>query len=308
MGYPLVYTMKTKISVVINTLNEEKNIVRAIKSVEWADEIVVIDMYSEDNTANIAKNAGAKVFFHKKMGYVEPARNFAISKAKNDWVLIVDADEEVPSSLAEKLQNLIDESEPAAYVSLPRKNMIFGKWIKESMWWPDYNIRFFNRNNVSWNDKIHSKPQTKGKELLLDPDEKYALVHHHYTSISQFIQRMDRYTNFQAKDLLDEGYKFVWVDVLKKPLSEFLSRFFAHQGYKDGLHGLILALLQGFSFLIVYLKVWEQKEFPQQDLHLKQLYDESKDLGKEINYWFKHETLPKNALLRLGKKVINKID
>src|SRR3989344_2370341 len=95
--------MINKISVVINTLNEEKNIERVIKSTSWADEIIVCDMYSTDRTVEFARKSGAKIVFHKKLNYVEPARNFAISKASNEWVLILDSDEEIPSTLSEKL-------------------------------------------------------------------------------------------------------------------------------------------------------------------------------------------------------------
>src|SRR5688572_12024024 len=95
------------ISVVINTFNEEKNIERAIKSVAWADEILVCDMHSDDNTAIIARKLGATVFLHKRVGFVEPARNFAISKASNDWILILDADEEIPGSLSDKFKEII---------------------------------------------------------------------------------------------------------------------------------------------------------------------------------------------------------
>src|SRR3989344_1312352 len=109
-----------KISVVINTLNEEKNIERAMKSVNWAGEIVVCDMYSEDNTVEIAKKLGAKICFHKKTNYVEPARNFAISKATGDWILVLDADEEIPDSLSKRLQEIAEKMHQINFVEIPR--------------------------------------------------------------------------------------------------------------------------------------------------------------------------------------------
>src|SRR5688572_7980444 len=137
-----------KISVVINTLNEEKSIERAIKSVDFADEILVCDMHSDDNTPLIAKKLGAKVIFHKRAGFVEPARNFAISKAEHEWVFVLDADEEVPDSLKGKLKEVINGSGVTTFVEIPRKNILFGRWMKASMWWPDYNIRFFKKGFV----------------------------------------------------------------------------------------------------------------------------------------------------------------
>src|SRR3989344_3276878 len=134
-----------KISVVINTLNEEANLPRALASVKsFANEIVVVDMMSDDKTVEIAKKAGAKVYEFKRVGYVEPARNFAISKAEGDWIFILDADEELTASLSRELSK-IAKNGSADYVRVPRKNMIFGKWVEHSRWWPDYNIRFFKK-------------------------------------------------------------------------------------------------------------------------------------------------------------------
>lgn len=279
--------MAGKISVIINTLNEEKNIKQAIESVKWADEIIVCDMYSGDKTTEIAKKMGAKVFFHQKEGFVEPARNFAISKAANEWILILDADEEIPGTLAEKLKEIAAKTEETNYIRLPRKNIIFRHFMKESMWWPDYNIRFFKKGKVKWTNQIHRPPETSGQGLDLSPDEKYAIVHHSYSSISQFIDRMNRYTDIQADEVKKAGYIFDWKDLFKKPLDEFLSRFFANAGYKDGLHGLALSFLQAFSMLVVYLKTWEAGNFSEQQINLEEFKNEKDRSAFAIDYWIK---------------------
>lgn len=279
--------MGTKISVVINTLNEEANIKRAIAYVSWADEILVCDMYSEDKTVEIAKKLGAKVVYHKKVDYVEPARNFAISKANGDWILVLDADEEIPDTLARRLKEIAHKMKQIDVIQIPRKNIIFGKWMKASMWWPDYQVRFFKKGKVSWQDKIHSKPKVSGESLVLEPEEKWAIIHHNYQSLSQYLDRMNRYTAIEARELVGSGYKFHWQDLIQKPLSEFLSRFFASSGCKDGLHGLALSLLQAFSFLAVYLKVWEIDKFKQQELKSEELEMAKGKAGDELNYWFK---------------------
>lgn len=299
--------MVGKISVIINTLNEEKNIERAIESVSWADEILVCDMHSDDNTALIAKKLGAVVFFHKRTGYVEPARNFAISKASHEWILILDADEEVPESLGGKLKEIISGNGVTTFVEVPRKNILFGKWMKAAMWWPDYNIRFFKKGHVNWVDKIHRPPKTEGQGIKLPEDERWAIIHQNYSSISQFIYRLNRYTDVQARELKNTGYNFSLHDLIKKPLSEFLGRFFANQGYKDGLHGLALSLLQSFSELIVYLKVWEKEGFTQEDIKLKELDQLSKEGGEELSYWFKTSALPKDKFMRVLQKIRNKL-
>lgn len=298
--------MGNNISVVINSLNEEDDIGRAIESVAWADEIIVCDMHSEDKTAEIAKKLRAKVIFLERKEYVELARNSAISKASNDWILILDPDEEITSSLKEKLLEIVSMGK-ASYIRIPRKNLIFGKWMKASMWWPDYNIRFFKKGKVRWGDKIHRPPETSGEGMDFQADENLAIIHHHYGSITEFLTRMIRYTKIQAEQLRQEGYKFEWTDLIKKPLGEFLGRFFANRGFEDGLHGLALSLLQSFSHLIVFLKVWEMEKFEQKELNLSEVKDLSQKSGKEIDYWFKYGNLSKNPFKRFVQKVKNRI-
>lgn len=298
--------MNKKISVVINTLNEARNLEVALKSLGWVDEIVVVDMYSEDDSVEIAKKFGAKIFLHKRMSFVEPARNFAISKATGDWVLVLDPDEEVTKELAVKLRG-ISEDNLVDFVKIPRKNFIFNKWMKASMWWPDYNIRFFKKGKVKWWDRIHIPPETTGMGLDLSPEEDLAIVHHHYTNVGQFIERMNRYTSVQAEELVKGGYEFDWKDLISKPLGEFLGRYFANKGFRDGIHGLSLALLQASSFLIMYLKIWEAQGFKQQDISLKEAQELSKKGGNELKYWFKYGDLSDNSFKRLLQRVKNKL-
>lgn len=295
--------MVSKISVVINTLNEEKNIGRAIRSVAWADEIIICDMYSADKTVEIAKKLGAKIFFHKKEGFVEAARNFAISKASNEWILVLDADEETPEALVKRLQEIAGKMEQIDYVRIPRKNLIFGRWMRYSGWWSDYNIRFFKKDSVKWANKIHRPPEASGEGLDLPAEEKYAIVHRNYKTISQFLERMNRYTEVEAEELNSQGYKFDWKDLFEKPLSEFLSRFFASYGYKDGLHGLALSFLQAFSLMTVYLKLWEMNKFKEQEINLTELENQQDKSAESINYWIKQSGRSGNFFERIFKKI-----
>lgn len=296
--------MVSQISVVINTFNEERNIARAIKSVGWVEEIIVCDMYSQDKTAEIAKKLGAKVVFHKREGFVEPARSFAISKASEDWILILDADEQLPESLTKRLQELIQRGIKSDFVEIPRKNIIFGKWMKASFWWPDYQVRFFKKGSVVWSNKIHSKPKTQGQGLQLPAEEKWAIMHHNYQTVGQFIERMNRYTTIEAEQLIKEGYKFDWRDLFNKPTSEFLSRFFANKGYEDGLHGLALSFLQAVSFLTVYLKVWELAGLKEDTIEITEINEERKRSGNAINYWIK-QVKSGNSLKDFLKRLIH---
>jgi len=275
-----------KISVVVNTLNEEKNLPRALSSVkDFADETVVVDMHSDDKTQDIAKKFGANVFEHDRTGYVEPARNYAISKTTGDWILVLDADEEIAKFLADKLRQISTDSDSADYYRLPRKNIIFGKWIKHSRWWPDLNIRFFKKGKVSWNEIIHSVPTTRGKGLDLEPKEENSIIHYHYETVEQYIERLNRYTGEHAKNLIKDGYKFDWSDLLRKPVNEFLSRYFQGEGYKDGLHGFALAELQAFSEFVMYLKTWQLEKFIGNHIEIEEVVNEMKEAENDLHYW-----------------------
>ena len=250
------------LSVVIIAWNEEKNLPRAISSARrLADEIVVVvDTASTDKTLEIAKKLKCQVFTHAHTGIVEPMRNFSLSKAKGDWVLLLDADEEITAELSSRIQKLVS-SNKADYFRISRKNIIFGKWIKSEHWWPDYVYRLFKKGAVTWDDAIHSIPFTRGTGADLPAEENLSLIHHHYDSISQYVDRLNRYTDYQMTAVLEGGYNFNWTDLWHKPFAEFINQFFARRGYADGIHGLALAGLQGFSELVLYLKLWQSSQF-----------------------------------------------
>lgn len=274
-----------KISAIIIVKNEEAHIKEALESLSFADEIIVVDDSSTDKTVSIAKRFTSKIYNFKGEGYVEPLREFAISKTKHDWVFLLDADERVPDSL---VQNLKTISEDVSAVLIPRKNIIFASWIQHAGWWPDYTVRFFRKDRVKWSDRIHSQPDVRGEKVQLNPTEENALVHYNYTTITQFIEKMNRYTTFQAQTLIDEQYTFVWRDLIIKPNNEFLSRFFAQEGFKEGLHGLVLSCLMSFYILVVYLKVWEQEGFKKVEdkSFLSNVFETSKTTQKDSVYWF----------------------
>ena len=293
------------ISVVINTLNESARLADAISSVKkFADEIVVIDMESDDRSVEIAKDLGAKVFTHKRMDYVELARNFGISKASGDWILILDPDEQLCPSLSVKLKEEV-KNNTADYFRIPRKNIVFNKWLKYSRWWPDYNIRFFKKGSVEWSEMIHSVPITTGRGADIIEKEEYAIIHYHYDSITQYLERLNRYTNAQSTERVKKGEKFSWKDLLIKPSNEFLSRYFLGQGYKDGAHGLALSLLQGFSELIVFLKIWEINKFEKQNTPLSNVLTTLKIIEKDFHFWEADSMVKENGGLvyRIRRKL-----
>ena len=148
------------ISAIVHTFNEEKNIERCLASLSFVDEIILVDMGSTDKTVKKAREFKAKIFRHPYTGFVEPARNYGIEKARGPWIIILDADEEIPRLLSDYLIKLTKEAS-FDYFRLSRKNFIFGKWVKYGGWWPDFQIRFFKKGHVFWEDKIHSIPRTR---------------------------------------------------------------------------------------------------------------------------------------------------
>lgn len=279
-----------KLSAVVMTWNEERNIKRCLQSLSGlVDEIILVDMESTDNTVEIAKTFKAKVYSHPFVGYVEPARNVGFEKAKGEWIIVLDADEEVPDSLATKIKEIVATSSDISFYTIPRKTFTFNQWIKHGMWWPDYQIRLFKKGAVQWVNEVHGVPLTMGKGEDLAAKEEYALVHHNYQTISQYIERLNRYTSIQSKEKIKQQYRFKWNDLLERPFEEFLRRYFFSQGYKDGLHGLVLALLQSFSELVLYLKIWEEEQFKKvSEEHIKKEFEPTiRTMHKNLYHWLK---------------------
>lgn len=245
------------ISAVLVCLNEAENIERCLKSLEgFAKEIIVIDLGSTDNSKIICSKFGAKVFDHPFSPVVEKVRNFAISKATGDWILVLDPDETVGEQLKNKLTLVASENKFVA-VNIPRKNIFFGSWIKHTNWWPDRHIRFFKKDNVKWKTTIHSYPEVKGSILNLDAKEDFALSHFGYNSIGEFLKRQNRYSDIESGNLFECGVRFSWFLFFWKPIREFLVRYIRHAGFLDGFYGFVLTVLMMIYQVQVMIKLWE---------------------------------------------------
>ena len=299
-------TNKPLISAVINVRNEAEALNKCLRSIKnLVDEIIIVDMQSTDGSLEIAKQAGAKVYSYRPMKFVEPARNFALSKATGKWILLLDPDEYLNKTLKKELLDVTKRSD-VDYVKIPRKNIIFGRWIRHSNSWPDYLIRFFKKGAVTWKKEIHSQPVVKGNGLTLLDSEKLAIQHNNYTSVSQFITRAVRYSGIQADELNAQDYKIKTSDFILKPTQEFNSRFFFAEGYKDGIHGLIFALLQAFAIALIYIRLWEKQGSVDKALTKESFVSASQESTFEYDFWFskffKNEYSPnifKKALIRI---------
>lgn len=300
--------MSTKLSVVINTKNAAETLKDTLNSVRWADEIVVVDMMSSDRTKQIAQKFTNRIFnFKEDVSYVEPARNYAIAKAKNDWVLIVDADEVIPKQLADKISTLMDLDPEIACFYLSRKNVIFGKWIEKTGWWPDYQPRLFNKNHVVWHDEIHSEPQISGQIEYLPASEELAIEHHNYRSISDYISRLDRYTSVTAAEKTST-LQITPAKLIDTFREELMRRLFAEKGIEEDVHGVALSFLQSMYQMVVELKQWENQGHNSSHQDSQQVLEAMKRFQSDLAYWIAsekqaQETGLSSAVWKLRKKL-----
>lgn len=261
--------------------NEAKNLTDCLDSVGFADEVLVVDDFSTDETVSIARAKGARVK-QRQLENFASQRNFALSKTRADWVFFVDADETVPRALAEEILKVTSQevsagSEIVAY-KIPRRNHIFGKVITHTGWAPDERIILFQRTKGRFEGAVHEVAAVTGPTGSL----KSALEHFNYSDLDQFLAKASRYTQIAAAGLIDSGYQFYWQDLIIEPAEEFFRRYFAWQGYRDGLHGLVLSLLQAWVTLLVYLRVWQNGRFAEAAIPFADL---EKSLGQKASDW-----------------------
>jgi len=299
-----------KISAVISAFNEEKNIERCLKSLSFADEIVVVDNSSLDKTSEIARKYTKKVFTQENNpNLIDLQKNFGFEKASFEWILSIDADEEVSSALAEEIKTTLKNKNKVDGYWVPRKNIIFGKLIEHTGWYPDAQLRLFKKGKGKFvNAHVHEPIKLDGESAYLNEH----LIHHHYKTIAEFMQKtINIYAPNEAEDYLNKGYQFSYFDALRFPLNEFISRFFARKGYKDGFHGLMLSLLMAFYHFIIFAKLWEKQGFKEYDKEdfLEESEKEFRKAGKEIVFWISKEKLEalKNPLRRGLQRISDKI-
>lgn len=273
------------LSVVISVLNGEKFLAQCLASVaDIADEIIVVDHGSTDNTVSIAKKFTKKIYQQKNNPEnIDVQKNFGFEKATKDWILSLDADEKVTDELQAAIREILSSTSEYAGYWIPRKNIIFGKWVEHTGWYPDYQLRLFLHGNGKYvSQHVHEDLVVDGKtEKLSAP-----LIHEAYQSVYQFLHRgLTIYAPNEAQSLIKNGYEFSFAGAIRMPFQEFLSRFFARKGYLDGFHGLMLSLLMACYHFAVFAYVWEHKKFSQDDKVVDLLSHEVKKAQKEFRYW-----------------------
>ncbi len=275
-----------KLSVVVLVHNEAASLeacLQSVKDIAW--EIIVVDADSNDNSAAIAKQFTKHVYPRPNNLLLNPNKNFGFQKATGEWILNLDADEKVTPELAEEINKVIDSQNDTAGYWIARKNIVFGKWIEHSIWWPDYQMRLFKNGKGRFAEKhVHELLEVDGTVGKL----QQPMIHVNYTSISQWIRKMDTiYTENEVTQRLEKGEHVTPLDVLRYPAHDFLQTYFFQKGYKDGLHGLVLSILQAFYAEIVFAKIWEKEGFIETSdpKFREEVIRELKKIGYEFRYW-----------------------
>ncbi len=240
------------ISAIVLTKDEERNITPCLEGLKWADEILVLDSGSEDQTVALALKMGARVKYRPFDTYPRQ-RNAALELARGEWAFFVDADERVSQESSDEVQEAIAQSEKAGFW-IPRHNYIFGRLIRHAGWYPDYQLRLFLKDKARYDEdrEVHELVILDGPQGYL----KSPLVHYNYDNIGQFIERQNRYTEMEAAYLFRGGERARVRNLVLQPCREFRRRYITLQGYRDGGHGLLLSLLMAYYEGVKYLKIW----------------------------------------------------
>ena len=247
--------MPYKISCVIITFNEEENIRRALNSVKWCDEIVVVDSGSTDRTVEICEENNCRIYKKEFNGYGEQ-KKYAVSLAKNDWILSVDADEVVSDELCDEIKNIFNDDEiKIDGFFIPRSLIFLGKHFKHSRESKEYYLRLFDKKCGNFSsDKVHERVKLNGNTQKLNG----TLHHYSYTNIEQYFNKFNSYTSNAAQVLFDEGNKGRGVVsiVLGFPVY-FFKNYFIYRNFLNGMQGFLWALFSSLYPVVKYFKLWE---------------------------------------------------
>ena len=246
------------LSVAIVAMDEEANIGRTLASVRWADEIVLVDSGSKDRTREIAREQGVRVIEEPWRGYVAQ-KQYAVELCTKDWVLLLDADEELSPELAEEIRRALADPGETNGFWLPRKNLFLGRWMRHGGFYPDPKLRLF-RNGIGFvtGHDPHDRCELKSAVPPRTRQFKNAIVHYTYPTLSYYIAHMNRYSSLGADLAISEGKRsFSVADIVIRPMATFFYNYAVRLGFLDGREGLLLHLYHAVYVSWKYSKAWE---------------------------------------------------
>lgn len=241
------------LSVVIITKNEANNIAGALESVAWASDVVVVDSGSTDATVEIARRYTDQVSTRTWEGY-GAQKNYATGLAVHDWVLSLDADERASPELAAEIDDVMRRRPTMRGYRVPRTTRYLGRWIRSTDWYPDYQLRLYDRRVASWNDRyVHESVTVDGKVGTLRSE----IRHYAYDGIWDHLSTINRYTTLAAKQMAVEHRRAGWIDLIAHPPLVFLRNYVWRRGFRDGVPGLIVSLMNSYYLFLKVAKLWE---------------------------------------------------
>ena len=248
--------MESRLTIIIPTFNEERNIREAFACANWADEVMVVDSFSTDGTPEIARELGARVLQHE---YVNSAtqKNWAIPQASHHWVMVLDADERITPELRDEIREFLNNPGADRGMRIFRANHFMGKPIRYSGWQDDSVLRVFPRDTGRYVDReVHADAVVDGPVRIA----RAKLLHNTFESFTQYMRKFDQYTTWAAGDRAKRTRKVTAVHLAGRPLWRFFKQYVLRGGILDGRPGLIICMLSAFSVFLKYAKLWERQE------------------------------------------------
>ena len=244
-----------RISVCVPTLNEDHNLRDCLKSVDFADEIIVVDSGSTDQTLGIAREFTDRIYSRDWQG-IARQRQFAMEQARSPWVLHLDADERISDALAQEIQTALPKSpQKTAGFSMPRKTRYLGRWILHGGWYPDRKIRLVQREfSHCRGDGLHDHIDVSGEVKAL----AHPIHHFTYRHLSDHLQTMDEFSSVSQGDPAVQDIRLPALQMVVRPIAKFFSCYFLKRGFRDGIPGLVIAANSSFYVFLKHAKAWEK--------------------------------------------------
>lgn len=242
------------VTATIITKDEADSIVDALKSLSWADEIIVVDAESTDETVALARQFTDRVYVRAWNGYVDQ-KNHAASLATHDWIFSLDADERVPAELSAEIRTLLSTEPDRHGFRMPRVSFYLGRWMRTTDMYPDYQLRLYDRRHACWDGMhVHESVKVKNGSVGYLKNE---LQHYPYKDLSEHLIRMDRYTTLAARQMFEKGVRATRLELLFHPAVAFVRNYIVKGGFRDGKPGLIISLVNSYYVMLKFAKLWE---------------------------------------------------
>jgi len=242
-----------KLSVTVITKNEAADVGDALASVAWADELLVVDSCSTDDTVAIARQHTDRVVVREWPGYIAQ-KNYAASLAAHDWILSLDADERVTPELAAEIQACLTAAPREAAFQIPRVTWHLGRWIRSTDWYPDYQMRLYDRRSAEWTGRyVHEAVTVRGATGRLRGE----LQHYAYRDIADHLETINHYTTLAARQMREDGRRAGLLQLAGHPPLAFLRNYLAHGGIRDGVPGFIISSLNAYYVFLKFAKLRE---------------------------------------------------